>query len=363
MASPLEARDIVRLYADGGGVKCATLALRPGKITALLGPSGSGKSTFLRALAGLEPLDSGEVLADDETLSRRGMTVPPERRGIGIVFQDFALFPHLTVLSNIGFGLSGVSGPERQRQALVQLTQVGLASRAKAKPHELSGGEQQRVALARALAPRPRALLLDEPFSSLDPSLRANLRDATFQTLKAAGVPALLVTHEADEALLFADRIAIMHEGCVVQEGEPADLYEHPNSVASLSALGQPNLWHGPVNNGVFESPLGRFTTQGPKGFGFSSANAILAIRNEALMVTPNPHGEARIVARQGVGPSVSVLVAPATAERPLWRAHLLSGFSLSEGGQVQPRLSEQPSLQPGDRVNLSASRAYAFEA
>ena len=185
----------------------------PGEILCLLGPSGDGKTTLLRLVAGLEPLQAGRIELNGAVLAEPGREVPPEERRIGFVFQDYALFPHLTVAENVAFGLRRVPRGERGWQVAEALASVGLETYAGAYPHMLSGGQQQRVALARALAPRPQALLLDEAFASLDARLRDQVRDDTLHVLQTSGIPALVVTHDAEEAMFMADRIALMREG------------------------------------------------------------------------------------------------------------------------------------------------------
>ena len=187
----------------------ASLTLDPGKVTALLGGSGAGKSTLLRLFAGLEPVDAGEIRLSETVLSSTNKTVPAEKRRIGLVFQDFALFPHMTALQNVRFGLKRLPRPERTPVAENWLNRLGLQARINAYPHELSGGEQQRVAIARALAPKPIAILLDEPFSGLDPALREGVREIALSAVREAGIPALLVTHDANEAMAYADYLAV----------------------------------------------------------------------------------------------------------------------------------------------------------
>lgn len=217
----------VRAAVDG-----VTLALKPGDIGALIGPSGCGKTSLLRAVAGLEPSTAGHIELDGRTLSdpAKGLHLPPEKRAIGMVFQDYALFPHLSIADNVGFGIAGLPRSERQARVQEMLDLVGLAHAASRAPHQLSGGQQQRVALARALAPKPRLLLLDEPFSSLDVDLRERLAQEVRVILKASGTTALLVTHDQLEAFAIGDVIGVMNKGHLEQWGDAYTLYHRPAS-------------------------------------------------------------------------------------------------------------------------------------
>ncbi|MEO1568902.1 MAG: ABC transporter ATP-binding protein [Pseudomonadota bacterium] len=237
-AAALIAETVTKRFGSLAVVHDASLRLEPATLTALLGASGAGKSTLLRVLAGLEPLDAGQVRIGETVLSRPGMTVPAERRRTGLIFQDYALFPHLTALQNVAFGLTGKTRTEAAAIAATWLDRLSLTHRAKAFPHQLSGGEQQRVAIARALAPDPDAILMDEPFSGLDPALESEVREAALKALHEAGKPALLVTHDPAAAMAVADQLAIMRAGRIVQSGLPEDVYSHPVDVQVAQALG-----------------------------------------------------------------------------------------------------------------------------
>ena len=261
-----------------------------GQVVALLGPSGSGKSTILRLIAGLEPVDAGEIHLGGERVSGAGAALPTEARRVGMVFQDYSLFPHLTVGANVAFGLDKLGRAERDDLTLHWLDRVGLKTRVEAYPHELSGGEQQRVALARALAPRPRAILLDEPFSGLDAGLRAELRDATLTTLAETHTTTLFVTHDAEDALQAADRLVILKAGRVLQEAAPREAYDRPASLDVAAALGPVNIFKGVVNGGVIVTPFGQ--VQAAHLTSGAAANAV--VRAEALRLSPG--GSARVV-------------------------------------------------------------------
>jgi iron(III) transport system ATP-binding protein len=246
MPAALELRDIGFAY-PGGAMVCRdlSLALAEGEIGCLLGPSGCGKTTVLRCIAGLEDIAAGEILLHGETASRPGRTVPPEERRVGVVFQDYALFPHLTVAANVAFGLRGLAASERAARTSDLLSAVGLAAVAERHPHELSGGQKQRVALARAMAPRPQLLLLDEPFSNLDVDLRERLSLEVRAILKAQGITALLVTHDQQEAFAMADMVGVMRSGRIEQWDSAYNLYHRPRSRFVADFVGEGVLIDG----------------------------------------------------------------------------------------------------------------------
>ncbi|WP_374265557.1 ABC transporter ATP-binding protein [Zoogloea sp.] len=226
--SKLELRSVVQRYGQQTIVNGVDFRLAQGRIACLLGPSGCGKTTLLRCIAGFEAVSGGEILIHDATMSRPGHRVPPEQRRVGMVFQDYALFPHLTVEQNVGFGLRSAGATDRDQRVAALLDTVGLAGQGRKFPHELSGGQQQRVALARALAPRPELVLLDEPFSNLDVDLRERLSVEVREILKSEGMTAVLVTHDQHEAFAMADEIGVMYEGRIQQWDTPYNLYHRP---------------------------------------------------------------------------------------------------------------------------------------
>ncbi|WP_240932477.1 ABC transporter ATP-binding protein [Pelagibius litoralis] len=260
-----------------------SLSLSKGEVVCLLGPSGCGKTTALRVAAGLEALQQGRVIIANEPVAGAGREIPPEDRSVGLVFQDYALFPHLTVAGNVAFGLRGLSGSEKQARVQEALGRVGMAESAAAYPHMLSGGQQQRVALARALAPQPQVMLLDEPFSNLDARLRQKVRDETLHVLKESGTTTLMVTHDPEEAMFMADRIALMRAGRIVQEGTPAALYYQPVDAFVASFFGEINQLEGVVVTEQVSTPFGPVDA---KGFADGAAVAVL-IRPEALHLSP----------------------------------------------------------------------------
>ncbi|NCU12562.1 MAG: ABC transporter ATP-binding protein, partial [Sphingomonadaceae bacterium] len=269
---------VSRRYGKAVAVDQASLTLKAGRIACLLGPSGCGKSTLLRMIAGLEPVDGGEVRIAGQTVSTPAAMTPPERRGVGLVFQDNALFPHLDVTGNVGFGLSALTAPERAERVSRLLDQFHIAHLARSFPHMLSGGEQQRVAIARALAREPALLLLDEPFSGLDGHLRETVRAALLGDLRAAGASVLVVTHDPEEAMGIADDLVLMADGRILQTGSPADCYRRPVSPQAARLLGEMILLPGEVRGGAIATALGTLAAPGlPDG------PARLGLRPEAL--------------------------------------------------------------------------------
>lgn len=258
MTSPsLIARDVSRIYGGKQAVTNASLELYPGTITCLLGPSGCGKSTLLRMIAGLEPVDSGTIEIAGKLMSAPEATAAPENRDIGLVFQDFALFPHLRVADNIGFGLSALPAASRQERVEVLLARFHLEPLANKWPHTLSGGEQQRVAIARALARSPSVLLLDEPFSGLDGHLRSIVRKSVVTDLRASGSAVLIVTHDPEEAMLVADELALMDAGRILQTGSPQECYLKPVSMEAARLLGEAVMLPAHVSGGIAHTPFG----------------------------------------------------------------------------------------------------------
>jgi iron(III) transport system ATP-binding protein len=332
----LEARNISRAFGMLKAVDDVSLTVEAGEVVALLGQSGSGKSTLLRMLAGLEGVDTGEVFAGGALVSSPRGTVPPEQRGLGMVFQDYALFPHLSAMGNVAFGLQALGKTEAQKTALDWLTKVGLESRASYFPHQLSGGEQQRVALARALAPGPRAILMDEPFSGLDPHLSTDLQRTMLAALRGAGVAALIVTHDTEEALGIADQVAIMDQGCVVQVDTPAAVYSAPVSLQAARALGP--VWTGSVQaiSGKVETVFGTYTTDlnGPVTIG---------ARPEATEVTASADGPFTIIDNRGVGRFLTT-----TLKGP-------------DGMIVQARVEAKTALDVGSTAAVSVAQVDMF--
>ena len=246
----LEVKHIEKSFEKGVPVVQKTsFDVRENEIVALLGPSGCGKTTTLRIISGFERLDDGEVYLDGEKLSSKDFHLQPQKRGIGFVFQDYALFPHMTALDNVAFGLTELPKYKRKVFAEEVLCRTGMGDHKHKSPAELSGGQQQRVALARAIAPEPKLVLLDEPFSNLDAMLRDTTRKEVRSILKKAGMSAVLVTHDQEEALSFADRIAVMNNGKIEQIGTPEEVYYKPKTKFVAQFLGRTNIFEADVDD------------------------------------------------------------------------------------------------------------------
>jgi len=258
----LDIRNLKRSFEGRVVVDDVSLTIEPGQVTCLLGPSGCGKSTTLRMIAGVDMQDSGQIYVDGALVCDTVFRIPPERRNTGLMFQDFALFPHLSVAENVAFGLGGTRA-EKAARVRALLARVGLARFEESYPHELSGGEQQRVALARALAPRPRLMLMDEPFSGLDNRLRDEIRDETLDVLKQEDTGVLLVTHEPDEAMRMADEIALMRAGKIVQRGAPYNIYNAPRDKEAVGFFSDINVIDGVVRGALTDTPFGQFLAPG----------------------------------------------------------------------------------------------------
>ncbi|WP_117237609.1 ABC transporter ATP-binding protein [Thermus sediminis] len=301
----LELEGIRKRFGEHEVLKGIDLKAYPGEILALLGPSGCGKTTLLRIVAGLESPEVGRVLLEGRDIT----PLPPERRGIGFVFQDYALFPHLTALGNVAFGLKGKDRLERARRALERLGMTLFQNR---RPGELSGGQQQRIALARALAPGPKLVLLDEPFSSLDAGLRAATREEVRKVLKETGTTAILVTHDQEEALSFADRLGVMRGGRLLQVGTPEEIYLRPQTPFVAQFLGRTNLLPGEGKGRYAETCLGPVLLAEP-----AKGPLLLSLRPEALRLVPpgkGPLGE--VVAREFKGHDLTYRVRLLSVER-----------------------------------------------
>ncbi|MER2606790.1 MAG: ABC transporter ATP-binding protein [Siculibacillus sp.] len=332
--------DVVHGYRGKVALRGVSLDLRPGEILALLGPSGCGKTTLLRVAAGLERPRSGRVEIAGRTMADDDVFVAPEKRGIGLVFQDYALFPHLDVGANVAFGLGRRPGAEGLCVARELLARVGLADRVGAYPHMLSGGEQQRVALARALAPSPAVLLMDEPFSNLDQRLRRGMRAETVDVLRASGAAAVLVTHDPDDAMAVADRIALMRDGRLVQVGTAEEVFRRPVDLFAAKFFTDLEELPATVRDGRAETPLGSFAAPG-----LADGPSLLCIRRDAFTLgAEEAEFSARVVALRFLGEHWAVGLAIDGVARP-----------------VEAMIDARLRLSVGERVAVTIDRREAF--
>jgi iron(III) transport system ATP-binding protein len=296
----VELKGVSKSFGLTRAVESVALEVKTGEIFGVLGPSGSGKTTLLRLIAGFERPDGGAITVGGDLMAGDGKWVAPERRRIGMVFQDYALFPHLDVERNVAFGLP--RGEQGKAQGALEL--VGLQHKAKSLPHELSGGERQRVALARALAPGPDVVLLDEPFSSLDATLRAGLRREVDLILRDAGATAILVTHDQEEALSLADRLALMRDGRIVQVGRPEDVYAQPAERWAAQFVGEVNVLPGVLRGDSVHTELGSFDLVCPAG-GAAQGAVHVAVRPEQLEFRGGREPNAEVLEREFRGHDV----------------------------------------------------------
>ena len=327
-----------------------SLSAGPGEILCLLGPSGCGKTTALRLAAGLEELQSGRILLNGQVVAAPAFHVPPEERGVGMVFQDFALFPHLSVLNNVLFGLRTGNDAARLDRAREVLDQVGMSAYAAAFPHTLSGGQQQRVALARALAPRPRLLLLDEPFSGLDSRLRSQVRDETLHIVKDSGTTTLIVTHDPEEAMYMADQIAVMCLGRVEQTGDPVELYSKPANAFVTKFFSSTNSLEGTVRDKAVDTPFGPVAAPRLR----ENTSVEVLMRPEALRITP----------AEGLPTPEGAAEAHILTVRMLRRAsflHLCLGDFGGHHLHFHCRVPGRHLMHAGDTVHVTLDRAQAF--
>jgi iron(III) transport system ATP-binding protein len=286
-AATVVATAVGKSFGDRSVLKGVDLEMAAGSITAVLGPSGCGKTTLLRILAGFEDPDTGTVSIAGETVAGGDVTVPVHRRRVGLMPQEGALFPHLSVGENIAFGLDRAVRREARSQVAHWLSVVGLDGLADARPHEISGGQQQRVALARALAARPRVLLLDEPFAALDAGLRVRVREDIAAILRDTGTTALLVTHDQSEALSLADSVALLTDGVVAQHGTPAELYERPATLANARFIGSTVEVAGTAIAGVAHTALGPLRVRQP----IADGPVVVVLRPEQVRFGANGSG------------------------------------------------------------------------
>ncbi len=290
IAARLTFEQVERRYQGSMALAGLSLDIAPAEVVCLLGPSGCGKTTLLRIAAGIERPTGGRVLINDQEVAGPARFVAPEKRNVGLMFQDFALFPHLTILDNVAFGLKSLPREDARREALATLARVGLERYAADYPHILSGGEQQRVALARAIVPRPAVMLMDEPFSGLDVQLRERLQEETLALLRETRATCLIVTHAPSEAIRMGDRIAVMRAGRLVQAGKAEALYRNPADLFVARLFSEINEIPMRVEGGALRTPIGVFAVP---GLGEGDA-AILCIRRRAIRLGAGRPGPAR---------------------------------------------------------------------
>ena len=348
VAPALALSGVSHRFGDVLAVDELDLTVGEGEVVCLLGPSGCGKTTVLRLAAGLEPLQEGEIAIAGRTVAGGGAACPPESRGVGLVFQDYALFPHLSVAGNVAFGLRDLPAADRGMRVLRALRDVGMVDYAERFPHTLSGGQQQRVALARALIAGPAVVLLDEPFSGLDARLRDKVRDQTLHALMESRAATLMVTHDAEEAMFMADRIAVMRDGRIIQTGTPDELYCYPASAFVAQLFGEINRLEAVVEGGAVETPFGALAAE---GIAEGSAAEIL-IRPEALHLaqgTSGPRGQ--VIASRMLGRTslIHLSVEDGTVIGLHLHARAPGRFLPEEGQQLS--------------VTLDISQAFVFPA
>jgi iron(III) transport system ATP-binding protein len=356
-AYSLELKSISHVYGTVRAVDQVSLHIDTGEVVCLLGPSGCGKSTILRIAAGLEALQQGQALMDGALMAEGGgLNVPPEQRGVGLVFQDFALFPHLSVAGNVAFGLTALSPRERAVRVSEVLSQVGMGAFAEAYPHVLSGGQQQRVALARALAPRPRVLLLDEPFSGLDARLREQIREDTLRVLKRSGTATLMVTHDPEEAMFMADRIYLMDSGRVVQSGSPDMLYRRPVTPFVARFFTAVNECAGVIGDGHVVTPFGRLPAPGHA----EGTRVQVLVRPESLQVVAP--GESGSITVDATGILEEVRLLGSTRLLSVRCGDGATAWRIRHGGRYLPEIGGQIllHLDPRDALIFIAAELGA---
>jgi iron(III) transport system ATP-binding protein len=353
----LSLEGLSKRYGSEPVIEGLSLSVREGEILTFLGPSGCGKTTTLRLIAGLDRPDSGTIRLNGDLVSGEGSFVAPEERGVGVVFQEFALFPHLTAAENVAFGLQDLNDEETDERVRDLLDLVGLEAQADSYPDELSGGQQQRVALARSLAPEPEILLLDEPFSNLDVDLRVAMREEVRDIIKAAGVTAISVTHDQEEAMSISDRVAVVNDGRIEQIGEPESVFQHPESRFVAGFLGYASFIPGLVSGDIVETDVGPIPREQIHGLAseYDDTCIDILVRPDDVHAKPTtvadgtghtdataktdshePVGNAEVKAKRYLGPTILYEVA------------------LDDGTRVQCMHNHDEQVDLGSRVDLT---------
>ncbi|MFC4543814.1 ABC transporter ATP-binding protein [Halosolutus amylolyticus] len=347
----LELDDVAKQYGSEAVISDLSLTVRDGEILTLLGPSGCGKTTTLRLIAGLEEPNAGRIRLQNDSVAGNGRFVPPEDRGVGVVFQEFALFPHLTARENVAFGLQDWDESARDARVDDLLDLVGLADHGENYPDELSGGQQQRIALARSLAPEPEMLLLDEPFSNLDVDLRVEMREEVRRIIKEAGVTAISVTHDQEEALSISDRVAVMNEGRIEQVDTPEQVFQQPESRFVAGFLGHASFLSGAVQGDHVDTALGRVLRDNVNGLAqeYDGTDIDLLVRPDDVTAFPadetGEEADGTVVYRRYLGPTV------------LYRVELDTGETI----ECMHNHSDRIDLDERVRVRVTADHELAW--
>jgi len=336
---------LTKIFGETIALNKTSVELFSGEILAILGPSGCGKSTLLRAIAGFENIDRGDITINGKTVSSEDTFTPPEKRRVGMVFQDYALFPHLTVEDNVAFGANSSSKSDKISLVLQMLKLVGLEGMERRYPHELSGGQQQRVAVARTLAANPITILLDEPFSNLDATMRNEIRHTVRQALQGRGVATIIVTHDREEAFTIADRVAVMNAGQIEQVDTPENMYRSPASKFVASMTGTANFLPAKIISNRAVTELGKFQWVSPTNEIVESDEVELLVRPDDFLVLPNPNASVQVTSREYRGDAMVI-----SAE-------------LGSGNIIQCRQGPYSDLPVGTSVDLVPSRSAPFVA
>ena len=336
---------LIKSFGETVALNQTKIELFNGEILAILGPSGCGKSTLLRAIAGFENIDSGDITINGKTVSSRDKFTPAEKRRVGMVFQDYALFPHLTVEDNVGFGTKSSSKSDKASLVKQMLKLVELDGMEGRYPHELSGGQQQRVAVARTLAANPVTILLDEPFSNLDATMRTEIRNTVRQALQGRGVATIIVTHDREEAFTIADRVAVMNSGQIEQVDTPENMYRSPVSKFVASMTGTANFMPAIITSNRAVTELGKFQWVSPTNGIVEGDEVELLVRPDDFLVLPNPNASVAVTSREYRGDAMVLSV------------------ELASGNIIQCRQGPYSDLPVGTSVDLVPSRSAPFVA